>query len=152
MRRGLIRLWIISSCLFVIAVAVASGGVIRSQFRTADQVGKSKTRIKRSGILIVPCGSLRRASSDYSEQNGRCWYDMAKFRAQHTEYKDFNDDQLFDRFCEHAGITMALAFRPWATVMQAAGIAVGVPVAVLILGWSLLWARVGFRSPQSVAR
>jgi hypothetical protein len=151
-QRGLFRLWIIFSCLFVIAVGVTSSGVIRRQFRIADEVEKGKTRIKRSGILILPCSSLRRASSDYWEQNGRCWYDTAKFRAQHTEYKDFNDDQLFDRFCEHAGITMALAFRPWATVMQAAGIAVGVPVAVLILGWSLLCAHAGFWPPQLPAR
>ena len=156
MRRGLFRLWIIFACLVMIAVGVASSSEIRREFRVANDVEKGKTRIKRSGILIVPCSprfSARgKLSSDYSEQNGRCWYDMPKFKTQHPEYKDLTDNQLFDRFCEHAGISMALAFSPWATVMQAVGMAVGIPAAVLILGWSLLWAYSGFQPGQSSAQ
>jgi hypothetical protein len=139
----------------MIAVGVASSGEVRREFRVTNDVASGKTRIKRSGILIVPCSphlSARgKLSPDYSDQNGLCWYDIPKFRAQHAEYKNLNEDQLFDRFSEHAGMSIALVFNPWATVMQATGIAVGIPVAALILGWLLLWAHSGFRRLQPSA-
>jgi len=148
-RRGLLLLWIIFAWLTVVAVGVASSGEIRREFRVRSDVENSTTRIKRSGILIVPCSTRFAArgklSADYLAQNGRCWYDLRKFREQHPEYKDLNSNQLFDRFCEHVGISMKLVFNPWATLMKVAGMAMGIPIAVLIVGWSLLWAYSGFR-------
>jgi hypothetical protein len=40
---------------------------------------------------------------------------------------------------------MKMPFRPWRKVIEAAGIAAGVPVVVLILGWASVWAYAGFR-------
>ena len=40
--------------------------------------------------------------------------------------------------------------RPWVKLMETAGIAFGLPVAILALGWSLIWAFSGFRaSPKA---
>jgi hypothetical protein len=101
--------------------------------------------------LMVPvdCSEARgKLSSDYSkEKDGLCWYEILKFRAQYTEYKDLNDDQLSNRLYGKLGIPLT-PIRPWTKVMQAAGIALGGPVAVLILGWSLMWAFSGFRHTQ----
>lgn len=36
--------------------------------------------------------------------------------------------------------------RPWAKVAQTAGLAFGLPMAVLAFGYSLSWALSGFRS------
>ena len=78
-----------------------------------------------------------RLAFDFHEQNGNCGYDISKFRAEHSEYRDLNEDQLLNRLCEEAGINIKTSFRPWTKVIEAVGIALGVPVAVLILGWAL---------------
>jgi hypothetical protein len=147
-RRGLFRLWIIFACLFVIAVGAASSYAIRREFEKAGEAKTALTRIKRAGVLIVPCSVRGKLAFDFSEQSNRCGYEIPKFRAQHPEYKDLNGDQLLDRLCQEAGINIKMPFRPWTRVMQAAGIGVGIPVAVLILGWALLWAYAGFRPAQ----
>lgn len=102
LRRGLFRLWIIFACLFVIAVGIASTQGIRDEFR------KDSITNKWGWALMVPvdCSEARgKVSTDYSkEKDGLCWYEMSKFRAQYTEYKDLKDDQLSDRLYEKAGL------------------------------------------------
>jgi hypothetical protein len=100
-------------------------------------------------MVPVDCSEARgKVLSDYSkEKDGLCWYEMPKFRAQYTEYNDLKDDQLSDRLYKKAGIPI-MPIRPWSKVTQAVGIALGVPVAVLIIGWSLVWAISGFRNGQ----
>jgi hypothetical protein len=39
--------------------------------------------------------------------------------------------------------------RPWASVARAAGLALGIPLLVLILGASLVWAFSGFSAERS---
>ncbi len=133
-------------CLFVIAVGITSTSGIREEFK------KASTANKWGWALTVPvdCSGARGVeSSDYSkEKDGLCWYEMPKFRAQYTEYKDLKDDQLSDRLYEKAGLPLTPA-RPWTKMLQATGVAVGIPAAVLILGWSLMWALSGFRHTQS---
>jgi len=144
LRRGLFGCWIIFAGLFVIAVGVASSFDIRREFEKAGEGKTALTRIKRAGVLTVPCSHRGKPAFDFSD-NGRCGYDIPKFRAQHPEYKGLNEDQLLDRLCQEVRINIKTPFRPWTRVMEAAGIAVGIPVAVLILGWALLWAYAGFR-------
>jgi hypothetical protein len=144
-RRGLFRLWIIFACLFVIAVGVASSYPIRREFEKAGEAKAILTRIEREGILIVPCFHRGKRPFDVLQPNGRYGYDIPKFRAQHPEYRDLDEDRLLDRLCDEAGINMKMPFTPWTKVMEAGAIAVGVPVAVLILGWASLWAYAGFR-------
>jgi len=53
-----------------------------------------------------------------------------------------DDDHLSDALYQKAGITVThTPIRPWNKLAQAIGVAVGVPLAVLVLGWSLLWGR-----------
>jgi hypothetical protein len=140
------RLWIIFTCLFVVIVGVVSGGDIRGEFRKSS-VAKEMSRF---GTLVpVDCPLARgNLSSEYSkDKDGRCWYEISKFRTQYPEYKDLNDGQLSERLYEKAGIPLT-PIRPWTKVTRAAGIAVGVPLAALMLGWSLVWALSGFRSRQ----
>jgi hypothetical protein len=84
-RRGLFRFWIIFACLFVIAVGVASSYSIRREFEKACEAKAILKRIEREGILIVPCAVRGKRPFDVSQPNGRCGYDIAKFRAQHPE-------------------------------------------------------------------
>jgi hypothetical protein len=146
LRRGLFRLWIIFACLFVISVGIASSDGIRDEFKR-----KASTKNQRGFTLMVPvdCSKARgELPSDYSkEKDGLCWYEMPKLRTLYTEYKDLNDAQLSDRLYAKAGIPLTPS-RPWTKVMEATEIALGVPAAVLILGWALVWAFSGFRQAQ----
>jgi hypothetical protein len=144
-RRGLFRFWIVFACLFVMAVVVASRYPISREFEKAGEAKTVLTRIEREGVLIVPCSHRGKRPFDVMQTDGRCGYDIPKFKAQHPAYRDLDEGQVFDRLCDEAGINMRMPFRPWTKVMEAGGIAVGVPVVALILGWALLWAYAGFR-------
>ena len=144
-RRGLFRFWIVFSCLCVIAVGVRSSYPVRREFEKAGEAKANLARIEREGILIVPCSHRGKRPFDVRQPNGRCGYEIPKFRAQHPEYRDLDEDQLLDRLCDEAGINIKTPFSPWRKVIEAGGTAVVVPVAVLILGWASLWAHAGFR-------
>jgi hypothetical protein len=141
-RRGSFRLWIVFAVLFVIAVGVESSGGIREEFNKASL---TKEMTGFTPLVPVDCSKARGyVSSDYEKRDGRCWYEIPKFRALHAEYKDLNDYDLSERLYKKAGIPLK-PIRPWTKVTEAAGLAVGVPLAVLMLGWSLIWAFSGFR-------
>jgi hypothetical protein len=143
-RRGLFRFRIVLARLFVIAVGAASSYPIRREFEKAGEAKAILTRIERESILFVPCSVRGKRPFDVLP-DGRCGYDISKFRAEHPEYRGLDEDQLVYRLCDEARINIKTPFRPWTKVMEAGGIAVGVPAAVLILGWASLWAYSGFR-------
>jgi hypothetical protein len=70
---------------------------------------------------------------------------MEDFRRLYPEYKDIADKVLSEKLYEKAGQPLKHV-HPWESVAKAAGIALGVPLAALVLGRSLLWAFSGFRS------
>jgi hypothetical protein len=146
-RRGLFQLWVIFAVLFVIVAGVVSSSGIRKEFRKA-----SVTREMQSFTLDLPVDCLQargKLSSDYTNAIGHCWYEIPKFRALYPEYKDLNDDRLSELLYGNAGIPLS-SIRPWTKVMQAAGLAIAVPIAMLLIDWSLIWAFSGFRpTPKS---
>src|SRR5262249_8443363 len=169
-RRGLFRLWIVGTVLFVIAVAFVSYSEIKAQF---DATARKPKTIIHSSIL-------------------------AQFRQEYPQYNDLNDAQLadalykklysdipreqFDRKIagsntkiieiqgrlhvfradapdDEIAATLAnepLSFddlipapNPWATLGVWASIALGIPLVVLALGASLVWAFSGFAAKRS---
>lgn len=141
-RRGLFRLWVIFAGLFVIGTGVVLSSEIREEFKKA-----AATREMSSFILDIPvdCAIARgKLSADYTNEIGRCWYELPKFRALYPEYKDLSDDRLSNLLYGKAGIPL-VTLRPWTKVIQAAGLAIGVPIAALLLGWSMIWAFSGFQ-------
>jgi hypothetical protein len=157
LRRGLFRLWIVGSALFVLAVAFVSYSEIKKQFDTPEQ------------FVPVLCGEVRgEESTDYAVKNKRkpgpwdsyternpsdtCWYGMSKFRTYYPEYNGLQDQELIRKRHEALG---TLTFddlipvpTPWASLARAAGIAFGIPLAVLALGSSLMWALSGFAATR----
>ena len=91
-RRGLFRLWIVGSVLFVIAVAVISYSEIKAEFEAAKLLTQA---------------------------------DLGDFAA------------------------LVPAPYPWTILGIWASIAVGIPLAVLALGASLVWAFSGFAAKRS---
>jgi hypothetical protein len=146
-RKGLFRLWIVCSVLFVAVVCLMSYSSIRDEFRFAntdyDAIDKE---LGGYSLLPTDCTKARGVQdSDYSVTDNLCWYRTADFRRLYPEYKDLNDKALSEKLYEKAGQPLK-QFHPWASVAKTAGVAFGVPLIVLLLGWSLIWALSGFRS------
>jgi hypothetical protein len=96
-RRGLFRLWIVGSALFVLAAAFISYGEIKKQF---NDIAIRAVLDERKVEFIVPqlCGTARGlAGTGYTTKMGQnpgpwdeyakpnyfdnCWYAMSKLRA-----------------------------------------------------------------------
>ena len=147
-RQGIFRLWIVSSVLFVIGVGAISYGSISEEFRVANTDWDAEAA-KYGGWSLLPadCTKARgTAGIDYdaSQKDGLCWYKTEDFRRLYPEYKDVSNSDLSEKLYAKAGRPLE-HIHPWHKVMQTAGFAFGVPLAVLALGWSLLWAIAGFR-------
>jgi hypothetical protein len=145
-RQGMFRLWIIASVLFVIAIGLVSYRGLREQFRIShtdwDAVAK-----QYGGYSLVPtfCHLARgNPGTDYETRGDLCWYRIEDFRLLYSEYKDLNDQVLSEKLYEKVGQPLEHQ-HPWRNVAATAGIALGVPLAVLIFGYSLGWAFAGFR-------
>jgi hypothetical protein len=144
LRRGLFRLWIVGSALFVLAVAFVSYSEIKKQFDAAALM-----HVLKANEVAVPvlCADARgTANADYFiEHNDNCWYAMSKFRRLYPEYKDLSDNELTRKLYPARGLPAPNGLpNPWATLGTWASIAFGIPLAVLALGASLLWALSGF--------
>jgi len=172
--RGLFRLWIVGTALFVIAVAAVSYSDIKAEFEAIV----SKTKVQRLSSF-------------------------AEFRLRYPQYDDLSDAQLadalyrkfysdipreqFDKKIEQPGMfddliskqpgmvavkgpgdvivefpngtpeeEMLRAMRarfgpdpnPWTKLGMWASVAFGIPLSVLILGASLAWAFSGFSAKR----
>jgi len=161
-RRGLFRLWIVGSALFVIAVAVISYSEIKAQF---DATALQRW-VEANDTLLVPqlCGEARGvAGTDYSTETGppnyfekfdnlnpfdKCWYAMSKFRPLYPEYNNLSDKELSRKLYADHGMPIRDLPNPWATLGVWASIAFGIPLAVLALGASLVWAFSGLAAKR----
>ena len=71
---------------------------------------------------------------------------MPKFRVLYPEYKDMDNEELSTKMYERIGRPNQIhPVRPWMTVLQVAGIALGVPLGLFVVGSALFWAGAGFR-------
>jgi hypothetical protein len=146
-RRGLFRLWIVGTVLFVMAVAFVSYDEIKAQF---DETALTRW-VEANDVLLVPqlCGDARGvAGVDYSTENDACWYAISKFRPLYPEYNNLSDKELSRKLYADRGIPIRDPPNPWATLGMWAGIAFGIPLAVLVLGASLVWAFSGFAAKR----
>jgi hypothetical protein len=153
-RRGLFRLWIIGAALFVIAVAAVSYRDIKAELDAArapsilardvsfadevykrfysdmpreqfDKIAVAKPVIKPSALEAIL------AQLDTSRP-----------------LSQWSDDELVAYAFSKDQERLSALF-PWFTLGTWAGIASGVPLAVLILRASLVWAFSGFAATRS---
>jgi hypothetical protein len=144
-RRGLFRLWLVFSALFVIAITVVFFPSIRNEFEPTS------FRPQWPGHLLLPanCTQARgKIGVDYEQFGQFCWYKMEQFREQFPEYNNLSDDDLSDRLYSKAGLSIREATAPWPLVSKVIAIAVGVPLIILVIGAALFWAFVGFTLKQ----
>jgi hypothetical protein len=146
-RKGLLRLWIVGSILFVICVFAVSYTSLREELRIAntdyDAIAKG---MGGDSLMPTDCSKARGvAGSDYSEMQNLCWYSTEAFRRLYPEYKDLSDKALSEKLYEKVGQPLK-HIHPWEGVGKVAGVAFGIPIVTLLVGWSMLWAFSGFRS------
>ena len=106
MRRGLFRLWIVGTALFVLAIAFVSYSEIKAEFDAVAQAPK----------LVTDPALIKQLEA-----------------APPGKTKPFDPDEFLRKYA-----------NPWATLGTWASIAFGIPLAVLVLGASLVWAFSGF--------
>jgi hypothetical protein len=70
---------------------------------------------------------------------------MSKFRPLYPEFKDLSDNELTRKLYADHGVPTRDLPNLWETLGTVSGIAVRIPLAMLILGTSLVWAFLGFR-------
>jgi hypothetical protein len=115
--------------------------------------------------VVVAMRFMRLAGTDYTTQQDRdpgprdayakpnsfdnCWYSMSKFRPLYPEYKDLSDKELSYKLYASRGVPIRDLPNLWVTFGVWAGIAFGIPLVVLILGSSLVWAFSGFAAKRS---
>src|SRR6516165_9916933 len=150
-RRGLFRLWIVGTVLFVLAVAFVSYGEIKAEFDanaiaskpevTSSFIAEFRQRYPEYNNLTddqlsdavykkfysdMPREQFEKKVSEKISASKK----IVKFRGQlHGFPADVTDEQIATAL--KSTITM-----PWATLEMWASIAFGIPLAVLIIGAS----------------
>ena len=118
LRRGLFRLWIVGSALFVLAVAFFNYSEIKAEF---DAVANTfEVQLPDGRTFEVQAPDMQTATA------------MVK-----TLPENFVPDK-----------PLRAMPNPWATLGTWAGIAFGIPLVVPALGSSLLWALSGFAAER----
>jgi hypothetical protein len=147
----------IGAAVFVIAITSINYGDIKAEFDALALQGGSPKE------LFVPqlCGRARGiAGTDYTSKQEQpsdlldeftkpnsyaiCWFRMSKFRVLYPEFDNIPDKGLSRRLYADHGIPTRDTPNPWASMGMVAGVAFGIPLMVLALGASLVWASSGF--------
>jgi hypothetical protein len=149
-RRGTFRVWLVLSAIFVIVIGAMNFAGIQEEFTHAYYEDNMAKKWGWAELLPVNCAETRGSQgSDYTRnQDGLCWYEIGKFRALYPEYKDISNKDLSKTLHEKAGKPLT-EYHPWLMTITITSIALGVPLAVFILGYSLLWALAGFQSKST---
>ena len=151
--------------LFVLVVAFISYSDIKQQFEETALQQYLETKVE----LLVPqlCGKARGvAGTDYStklrSEPGpwdeyakpnyfeNCWYAMSKFRPLYPEYNGISDKELTRKLYSDHGVPIRDLPNPWVTLGTWTAIAFGIPLVVLVVGASLVWAFSGFAATRPV--
>ena len=111
-RRGLFRLWIVGSALFVLAVAFVSYADIKEEF---DAVASTPHVLKADerAVALLCADARGTADADYITFKDNCWYSMTTFRRLYPEHNDLSDDAI--RKLDPV-LRIATKINPWATL------------------------------------
>lgn len=155
LRRGLFRLWLVLSGVFVLVVAWSYFDAVRTEFDRAELLYKmGHDRV----LLPVECSQARgvedkdytRAQLSHGElyrlrpNQPTCWYAPDKLRALYPEYAGLADTALAQKLFAATGIPLQKPPAPFVLGLRVALLAIGAPLLALALGSGLLWAIGGF--------
>jgi hypothetical protein len=147
--RGLFRIWIVMSVVWLLGVAVVFFNRVKSEFVAAN------TDLSAYGTLMLPvsCKDARgQEGRDYENRPSNnyrasqvCWYESPKFHALYPEYKDLPDEQIWRKLYQRAGVEISPTPSPWMALGKALLIGVAGPLALLATGLVMGWIYLGFR-------
>jgi hypothetical protein len=161
LRRGLLRLWLVLSGVFVLAVAIWSFNDIRREFDRAQLLHSMSKRPDMP--LPVECSQARgvedrdyiRAMQSRGElyrlrpNEQTCWYQPDRLRALYPEYAGLSDAALAERLYSAVGIPLKDPPAPFALGLRVALLAIGAPLMTLAIASGLWWAIGGFLRQRS---
>lgn len=157
-RGGFIRLWALSSALFVIGLAAIDYPVLRKSYNTilAQHEGKDPTLWGAERLVPQLCGNARGvAGQDFSSESltkssivdpyENCWYAISKFRPLYPELRNLSDKELSAKLYDELLSDAPWADpAPWTSLAIWCGFAVGIPLGVLVFGFAIAWVISGF--------
>jgi hypothetical protein len=152
-KRGLLRLWVVATVLYVGIVGLTVFGSVSREFAAVLPAGF------QIDYLPVRCSDARGALGiDFSLQNGApgpwdlygkpkssdtCWYQRGRFHKWFPEYADLRERDLTDGLFSKLGLRSPQG-HPWKALFHAALVAAIPPILLLILGSAMFWAFAGF--------
>ena len=154
--RGLFRLWLVSTLLWIAIVGVASRTQIRAAFSKAEEA--KQWDAVGTTMLPVNCNAAKgKEGTDFKKEEAGpwidfrpdpkvrlCWYEASNFRPLFPEYADLSDRELEDKLYAAANLPVSTP-HPWGDLASVIAAALGPPVLVLVLGGALMWALKGFK-------
>jgi len=149
-RRGLFRLWIVGTALFVIAIAFVSYSEIKAQFNYKPAASINQNLVDetyRRFYSDMPREQFDKKISD-PKVIARLEVLTSKFDTSRP-LSQWTDDELLAYYAMLSMKEAPAAPNPWATLGMWASIAFGIPLVVLVLGASLVWAFSGFAGKRS---
>jgi hypothetical protein len=147
-RRGFFRLWVVASVLFALGAGAIFFEPVRKEFeRRAAQDWPGTAMIPvfcketrgQDGVDYDSTLKLEEARTDL------CWYQLPKFRKNWPEYADLNTTELSYRTYTRASLPHSAPPAPWSLIAFAASLALGIPLAALVLGSAFGWVFAGFK-------
>jgi hypothetical protein len=147
-RRGLLRLWIVGTALFVLAVAAFNYPSINAEFIVAASKPDLAAHWLADEVYQRFYSGMPREQFDKKISDPKV---IARLEAivknidTSRPLSQWTDDELL------ASIALPNTgppTSPWTSVGRVAAIAFGIPLAVLVLGASLVWAFSGFAAKR----
>jgi len=148
-RRGLFRLWIVGTVLFVLAVAAFNYPTIKAEFIVAANKPDLAAHWLADEVYQRFYSDMPRDQFDKKISDPKM---IARLEAivkkidTSRPLSQWTDDELL----AHIALSdTGPPISPWTSVGTAAAIAFGIPLVVLVLGSSLVWAFSGFAAKRS---
>lgn len=154
LKRGFLRIWLVSTVLFMAFVFAQSYGSIQSEFD--DQAGVEELRADGGLGVPVPCdeaarrkmGKEKLAYTSVLSGKKSCYYPFSKIRKFWPEYADQPDIQLMRDLYRGAGDSLATG-EPLLMTLRIAALGMIPPLAVLAFGWAVAGFAGAARKPTT---
>jgi hypothetical protein len=162
-RRGLFRAWLVGAVGFGVTVAALNYDQITNEFGQSKKASDWSSEVKpfdvsgpATPMVPTPCNKARGIKDvDYITFEGApgCWFQMPVFRRLYPEYSDIEESVLFHRLYElvpgSLGPSGPRQATPWKSVAHLAGIAIGIPVAIMLAAIIGAWVLAGFKTRRT---
>jgi hypothetical protein len=159
-RRGLFRLWIVGSALFVLAVAYVSYSAIKAQFDAPANKREAASMLAANGRFADWVhqrfyNDMPREQFDKKVTSPTPITEPKVIAQLEALFKKIDTSRPFDDWADDELLTAILHRfieplpNPWMSLGRVAAFAFGIPLVVLVLASSLVWAFSGFAAKRT---